>query len=49
MLERNIAPMLACPSDPFDSPRHIFEIKWDGTRTTKSGHFRAPMFKRVLK
>lgn len=32
MLDRNIAPMLAYPSDPFDSPRHIFEIKWDGTR-----------------
>jgi bifunctional non-homologous end joining protein LigD len=32
MLDRNIAPMLAYPADPFDSPRHVFEIKWDGTR-----------------
>lgn len=24
--------MLAFPSRPFDSPDHIFEIKWDGTR-----------------
>lgn len=33
MLDRNIAPMLAYPSAPFDSPRHVFEIKWDGTRS----------------
>ena len=32
MFDRNIAPMIASPSDPFDSPRHVFEIKWDGTR-----------------
>lgn len=32
MLDRNIAPMLAYSSDPLDSPRHVFEIKWDGTR-----------------
>jgi DNA ligase D-like protein (predicted ligase) len=24
--------MLATPSDPFDSGRHLFEIKWDGAR-----------------
>ena len=28
-----IAPMLAKPGVPFDSPEHLFEIKWDGTRT----------------
>ena len=29
---RAIHPMLAMPSRPFDSDRHIFELKWDGTR-----------------
>ena len=29
---KNIRPMLAKPSSPFDSDRHIFEFKWDGTR-----------------
>jgi bifunctional non-homologous end joining protein LigD len=33
VLDLNIAPMLAYSSDPFDSRRHVFEIKWDGTRT----------------
>jgi ATP-dependent DNA ligase len=28
-----IAPMLAKPGEPFDSDQHLFEIKWDGTRT----------------
>jgi DNA ligase D-like protein (predicted ligase) len=32
MLDQKIAPMLAHRSEPFDSDRHIFEIKWDGTR-----------------
>ncbi len=32
MLDAKIAPMLAYSSKPFDSPGHIFEIKWDGTR-----------------
>jgi bifunctional non-homologous end joining protein LigD len=32
MLDDKIAPMLAYSSPPFDSPRHLFEIKWDGTR-----------------
>lgn len=32
MLDDKIAPMLAYAADPFDSPRHLFEIKWDGTR-----------------
>lgn len=27
-----IAPMLARIAEPFDSPEHLFEIKWDGTR-----------------
>ena len=27
-----IRPMLAVSSEPFDSERHLFEIKWDGTR-----------------
>jgi DNA ligase D-like protein (predicted ligase) len=31
-LPERIAPMLAYSSPPFDSPRHLFEIKWDGTR-----------------
>lgn len=32
MLAARLAPMLAYFSPPFDSPRHLFEIKWDGTR-----------------
>jgi bifunctional non-homologous end joining protein LigD len=32
MLDEKIAPMLAYMSPPFDSPRHLFEIKWDGAR-----------------
>jgi len=32
LLTAQIAPMLAYSSPPFDSPRHLFEIKWDGTR-----------------
>jgi bifunctional non-homologous end joining protein LigD len=32
MLDDKIAPMLAYPADPFDSRRHLYEIKWDGTR-----------------
>ena len=32
LLTEKIAPMLAYSSPPFDSPRHLFEIKWDGTR-----------------
>jgi DNA ligase D-like protein (predicted ligase) len=32
MLDEKIQPMLAHSSEPFDSPRHVFEIKWDGTR-----------------
>ncbi len=32
MLPQTIAPMLARLSPPFDSPRHLYEIKWDGTR-----------------
>ena len=30
--ERNISPMLAKTSDPFDSKDHYFEPKWDGMR-----------------
>jgi ATP-dependent DNA ligase len=32
-LPRFIAPMVAKPGKPFDSESHLFEIKWDGTRT----------------
>jgi DNA ligase D-like protein (predicted ligase) len=32
MLDAKIPPMLAYSSRPFDSPHHLFEIKWDGTR-----------------
>jgi DNA ligase D-like protein (predicted ligase) len=32
MLDDKIAPMLAYATRPFDSPRHLFEIKWDGAR-----------------
>lgn len=28
-----IAPMLAKSSAPFDSPEHLYEVKWDGTRS----------------
>ncbi len=31
-LDKKIMPMLAYSAEPFDSPRHLFEIKWDGTR-----------------
>lgn len=27
-----IPPMLSQPGEPFDSDKHLFEIKWDGTR-----------------
>ena len=27
-----LAPMLAVAAEPFDSPEHLFEIKWDGVR-----------------
>jgi bifunctional non-homologous end joining protein LigD len=32
LLTEKIAPMLAYSSPPFDSPQHLLEIKWDGTR-----------------
>jgi DNA ligase D-like protein (predicted ligase) len=32
MFDQKILPMLAYPSSPFDSPEHLYEIKWDGTR-----------------
>lgn len=32
MLDEKVLPMLAYSSSPFDSNKHIFEIKWDGTR-----------------
>lgn len=31
-----IKPMLAMASPPFDSSRHLFELKWDGTRCIAS-------------
>ncbi len=31
-LNKKIAPMLARTGSPFDSDRHLFEIKWDGIR-----------------
>ena len=31
-LPRFIPPMLATSGAPFDSPEHLFEIKWNGTR-----------------
>ena len=27
-----LLPMLATPAAPFDSPEHLFEVKWDGVR-----------------
>ncbi len=32
MLDEKICPMLAYAADPFDSARHLYEIKWDGSR-----------------
>ncbi len=32
LLSAKIAPMLAYASKPFDSVKHLFEIKWDGAR-----------------
>src|SRR6267142_7280833 len=31
-LPRFVPPMLAKRGAPFDSPQHLFEVKWDGTR-----------------
>src|SRR5690349_1216266 len=31
-LPERLSPMLAQGSEPFDSPDHLFEVKWDGTR-----------------
>lgn len=31
-LPRDLRPMLAVPSSPFDSPDYLFEVKWDGWR-----------------
>ena len=31
-LQAKVAPMLAVSSAPFDSDRHLFEVKWDGIR-----------------
>ena len=31
-LPRSFAPMLATPGAPFDSERHLYEVKWDGIR-----------------
>ena len=31
-LPPSIAPMLARPGKPFDSAKHLFEVKWDGMR-----------------
>jgi bifunctional non-homologous end joining protein LigD len=31
-LDRKITPMLASAGRPFDSPNHLYEIKWDGIR-----------------
>lgn len=32
LIDVPVAPMLARSAGPFDSPRHLFEVKWDGTR-----------------
>ena len=29
----DLLPMLAVPAAPFDSPDHLFEVKWDGVQT----------------
>ena len=31
-MSQRLLPMLAVPSAPFDSPEHLFEVKWDGVR-----------------
>jgi bifunctional non-homologous end joining protein LigD len=31
-LPEHIEPMLATSGEPFDSPAHVFELKWDGVR-----------------
>ena len=31
-LPHSFAPMLATPGEPFDSERHLYEVKWDGIR-----------------
>lgn len=32
ILPAHIEPMLATSGEPFDSPAHVFELKWDGVR-----------------
>jgi len=37
-----LSPMLAVRGEPFDSPEHLFEIKWNGVRalaTSEGGHW----------
>ena len=31
-MSQRFLPMLAVPSAPFDSPEHLFEVKWNGVR-----------------
>src|SRR5437879_2511905 len=31
-MSQGIAPMLAVPGTPFDSPEFVFEVKWNGVR-----------------
>jgi bifunctional non-homologous end joining protein LigD len=31
-MSTRLLPMLAVPSEPFDSAEHLFEVKWDGVR-----------------
>jgi len=45
-----VAPMLARSGTPFDSEEHLFEIKWDGTRTLafiESGQYRLVNRRRI--
>ena len=49
-LPRFVAPMLAKPGQPFDSAAHLFEVKWDGTRTlafVEAGSYRLVNRRRI--
>ncbi len=31
-MREKLRPMLATQGEPFDSPEHLFEVKWNGVR-----------------
>src|SRR4029077_9350883 len=37
-----LLPMLATRGEPFDSPEHLFEVKWNGVRALAANEGKAP-------